>query len=273
MTPAAPSFAPAPAPISSSMASPTWRVAAASTCGVSHERKGQPCQDAHAYEILPDGTLIAAVADGAGSAARSEIGSALAVKTALATLRHRPQAAWPSASQEPEWRALLQGVLEAARQALFDQATELGIPPRELASTLIVAVVTSDGAAAAQIGDGAAVARQTDGSLLGLTQPQAGEYINETTFLISPEAVPTAQYRVHPGKATHLAVFSDGLQMLALKMPEGLPHEPFFRPLFNFADHADDPIAAKEKLEALLRSPKVTARSDDDLTLLLAARG
>ena len=30
-------------------------------------------------------------------------------------------------------------------------------------------------------------------------------------------------------------MFSDGLQRLALKLPEGTPHAPFFTPLFRFA--------------------------------------
>jgi len=39
---------------------------AASVRGKSHE--GQLCQDAHHWEKLPEGVLVAAVADGAGSA-------------------------------------------------------------------------------------------------------------------------------------------------------------------------------------------------------------
>jgi hypothetical protein len=36
------------------------------------------------------------------------------------------------------------------------------------------------------------------------------------------------------GVPRHVAVFSDGLPMLALKMPVGSPHAPFFMPLFHF---------------------------------------
>jgi len=61
-----------------------------------------------------------------------------------------------------------------------------------------------------------------------------GEYINETIFLISPNAIETAQFQVLREKLRHLAVFSDGLQMLALKIPEGTPHGPFLRLCFGF---------------------------------------
>ena len=45
-----------------------WRVTGASVPGVSHLRSGLPCQDAHAWRQEAGGVLIAAVADGAGSA-------------------------------------------------------------------------------------------------------------------------------------------------------------------------------------------------------------
>ena len=68
----------------------------------------------------------------------------------------------------------------------------------------------------------------------------------------------------------HIAILSDGLQMLALKIPEYMPHAPFFSPLFRFVAEVTDETEAKEQLEAFLRSPRVRKRTDDDLTLLLA---
>jgi serine/threonine protein phosphatase PrpC len=60
-----------------------WRVVGASVVGTAHEKTGQPCQDAHGWRILPDNVLIAAVADGAGSAALGEIGAQVAVRAVL----------------------------------------------------------------------------------------------------------------------------------------------------------------------------------------------
>jgi hypothetical protein len=83
------------------------------------------------------------------------------------------------------------------------------------------------------------------------------------------EKVQTSVWR---GQAAHLALFSDGLQMLALKMPEGTPHAPFFGPLFRFAASAEEDGPAVGTMEAFLRSPRVTQRTDDDLTLVIAIR-
>ena len=68
------------------MKPPSWRVAAASVVGTSHVKSGQPCQDAHEWRVLPSGFLIAAVADGAGSAALAEIGATLAARAAVQAL-------------------------------------------------------------------------------------------------------------------------------------------------------------------------------------------
>src|SRR5688572_12200023 len=71
-----------------------WRPVAASVRGRGHEQRSQPCQDACGVILTGDGVLIAAVADGAGSAARAEEGSALAVEVALEALQ-RAVAAGP----------------------------------------------------------------------------------------------------------------------------------------------------------------------------------
>src|SRR5438093_57688 len=84
----------------------SWRVAAASVCGTSHAKTGKPCQDTYRWAVLPEGTLVAAVADGAGSAAHAEVGAALATETAVDTLRARlAQLSLPQ--DDTGWRTLL----------------------------------------------------------------------------------------------------------------------------------------------------------------------
>ena len=60
-----------------------WRVVGASVCGTSHIRKSQLCQDAHHWEICPDNILVAAAADGAGSASLGKVGAMVAVEAAI----------------------------------------------------------------------------------------------------------------------------------------------------------------------------------------------
>jgi hypothetical protein len=219
--------------------------------------------------------LIAAVADGAGSARSAEVGATVA---AQATVHLLERLMWdcsdviglPSTVEDGHWQALFREAFDGARAAVEREAQARAASPRDLATTLIAAIVTPGLAAAAQVGDGATVIADVNGNLFTLTTPSHGEYINETTFLVSPDAVENLRPTVWRGAVGRLAVFSDGLQMLALRMPDGAPHPPFFRPLFDFVANASEQTAQCE-LEQFLRSSRVTQRTEDDLTLLLAA--
>lgn len=248
----------------------SWSVVAASVCGSSHERIGLPCQDATAWQELPRGVLVAAVADGAGTAAKAQEGARTAVKNAVSAVSSTVPI--PGSEDDSEWKRFLESALKVVKHAIEVEANEAGLDAVDFATTLIFMVATEKLVGVAQIGDGAAVAREPNGELFALTTPTRGEYANETVFLTSPDAMQNAQLVVRKGAVSHLAAFSDGLQNLALKMPEGTPHSGFFGPLFSFAADAVDGKKAEEDLIAFLRSKRVRDRTDDDLTLLVAAR-
>lgn len=249
-----------------------WRVVAASVRGKSHEKVKQLCQDAHHWEMLSENVLVAAVADGAGSAKLGKVGAIIAAQTAVETVCLNGQTLlWNGATRDDEdWKFLLRRVLEATKTTVEAEAIACGVEARDLATTLIIVVATPKLVATAQVGDGAAVVGDMEGNLIALTAPQYGEYINETTFIISPDALETAQVSVWHGGAASIALFSDGLQMLALKAATGTPHRPFFSPLFKFMADITNETEAKDQLVAFLRSDQITNRADDDLTLLLA---
>ena len=246
----------------------SWRVAAASAQGVSHVRSGQPCQDAFAWAELEAGFLALAVADGAGSAARSEIGAAVAVREAI---RAAGGAGRLRIAEEEPTRERLIAALAAALTGVEDEGVAQDIPLQELAATLIYVLATPEGVAVAQVGDGAVVAGDAEGNIFALTKPENGEYANTTTFLTSQGAIEGAQIVVHPHPVTHLAVFSDGLQRCALRMPDATPYAPFFAPLFRFVAAEADAAEANAQLTAFLNSPRVLERTDDDITLILTA--
>jgi serine/threonine protein phosphatase PrpC len=246
-----------------------WRVAAASVRGTSHEKVGQLCQDAHHWQKLPEGVLVAAVADGAGSAPLGKVGAIVASQTAVETIC-TANAELHLIQKEQQWQQILRQALEAAKTAVEAEAAVCGRQARDLASTLIIVVATPELIAAVQVGDGLAVAGDRAGNTISLTAPQRGEYLNETTFLVSSHALDKTQISLWRGATSNIAVFSDGLQMLAVNMNDGTPYVPFFSPLFQFMSSIEDENEAKEQLAAFLRSPRITERTDDDLTLLLA---
>lgn len=246
-----------------------WQVVAASVCGTSHMRNKQLCQDAHHWQILPDNVLVIAAADGAGSASQGKVGAMVAVETAIETLVHQ-QVTRDSLEEDAIVQSLLNQSFLAAKKAVEDEAIACGKQPQDLATTLIIVIATPDMVAVAQVGDGLAVAKDHMGNLLALTTPDNGEYINETTFLTSSHALDTAQMRLWRETIVNIGVLTDGLQMLALNMVVGEPHKPFFFPLFDFVEKAEDKTVAKEELVRFLGSERITQRTDDDLTLILA---
>jgi hypothetical protein len=246
-----------------------WRVVGASVAGVSHQRVGLDCQDRQQCREVAQGVVVAVVADGAGSAGCGDFGSTLAAEEAWRSLAER--AAGPLPATESGWHGLLRDTLAAARRVIVEGA-QGAWEPRDMATTLLAVVATPGLIAAGQVGDGAVVARFGAESLLAVTRPVGQDYVNETTFLTAPDAVEKAPLVVMEGELTGLAALTDGLQRLALKMPWGTPHKPFFEPLFRLLAAQPPGAQSKAHLEGFLRSPAITQRADDDLTLVLAVR-
>lgn len=242
----------------------------ASVQGTSHEKTGQPCQDSSSVGAgAPDGMLVAAVADGAGSAILSADGSRIAAHTAtqaavrLARLHVRPL-------YEGVIKEILESAASAARSALEAEARRRKRALRDFSTTLIIAICAPDITAVAQIGDGATVTSHEKEYTL-FSAPQRGEYANHTNFITSDDWKSTLNVRIRRGDITRLAMFTDGIQSLALNTAsDNAPHAPFFDPLFRWAERQYDEDAASRCIAAFLSSPRVTARTDDDLTLLLA---
>jgi protein phosphatase 2C-like protein len=255
-----------------------WRVVGVSQVGAGHRRSATPCQDANAFLRIDEDWLAIAVADGAGSAAKSELGAGVAVKVAVTTLaesfRGYRQSSGPQDGRldhDATGKVLLR-VLSASRLAVEAKAQEFGVAPGELACTLIVVLLGPDRVAAAQIGDGGAVIELADGRIETLLRPDSGEYLNETTFLTSARAMKSVQVVTREESVRSVAVLTDGLQMLALRFPDWTPFEPFFAPVFAFLRRQPDQSSAHEEVSRMLESDGVRTRTHDDVTLLVATR-
>jgi hypothetical protein len=246
-----------------------WRILAASVPGTSHGKTGTPCQDAHAYRQL-NGTAVLVAADGAGSADRSAQGAATAAETAANVLADALAWGWPAS--EPEWQAVFERVYQQARAAVVYMAEAQALAPRSFASTLLCVAASDQGLAVAQLGDGLAVATLDGGDWYLAATPQRGEYANETYFLTQAGSLPPVDVRLYAEPVQAVAVMTDGLLRLVLDMNRNQPHRPFFQPLLAFAAQVSDPGEANAQLTAFLGSERVNARTDDDKTLVLAAR-
>ena len=242
-----------------------WQVTAAQKCGRRHAK----CEDAYSVAQPSPGVLVIVVADGAGSAEFAEAGAKTAAAAGSANVCAGLERAGDELDDEAI-RNIFAEAMGAALAAVQAEAERCEVDCSELASTLILLLAHSEFVAAAQIGDGATVIADEAGHVLGLTVPPQGEYINETIFLTSKEALESVQFNVWRGRAARVAAFSDGLQMLCLKWPEYEPHAAFFTPLFKFAGNRTDEEQAAAELAAFIDSERVSEQTDDDVTLVLA---
>ena len=251
----------------------TWRCAGASVAGSSHEKSLSPCQDAHRAEVIATvrgEILVLAVSDGAGSAARSEQGSRLACDVAIEEVQ-RWLANDPALEQASEDH--LHRLFDRCAERIVARATVLEIAPRELACTLLLAVVGPSRALFAQLGDGAIVADHR-GVLTAMTWPQHGEFANTTFFITDAGDRAELQTAIIEDDVTEVAAFTDGIELMTLQLAERRVHEPFFAPLLETVRSLkpSDREDADRSLGDFLTSPRVRQIADDDLTLVLASR-
>lgn len=259
------------------MAYSAWRVAAATIRGKGHDETGSPCQDACAVRTSTNGEWIALVAsDGAGTAANSQISSryvADAFADALMANASQLQTQSPGA-----WLtdAVIQQVLDM-RNALRKKAGSDDISSYHC--TLVAALIGPSGGITIHLGDGAvfggAAAPGTPSKInlssdYFLSQPQNGEYANETVFLTEKDWI--KNIRIAPLAAVDWVVLgTDGGMALAMA-DEKLPKTGFVTPVLHVVQQHNDNDTRNNKLLAILSDPQADKLTNDDKTLVVAVR-
>jgi serine/threonine protein phosphatase PrpC len=156
-----------------------WRGYGISRRGRSHANVGKCREDEVGLHCVSEQLIAAAVADGAGSAALSRLGSQVAVTAAMQVL-----VCLPITPSREALRARLAQAALAAHEALEDAALQYGAVPAELATTLLLCVLVPGPeplAACLQIGDGVIAARVAD-TIRPLCAVDRGEYASQTVF-------------------------------------------------------------------------------------------
>ncbi|MGI8500512.1 MAG: PP2C family serine/threonine-protein phosphatase [Hassallia sp.] len=254
-----------------------WKAVARSEIGTSHQKQQMPCQDYGDYRILND-VIVGAVADGAGSAKHSDVGAKLAVKTVLKHLGginehlQKRKRCWERFSQplsKEQAKRLFVKTTKKAIAELHKKADSSDYSFNDLACTLLVFVATPQWVAAMQIGDGFMVVRPQNSEHQLLFNPDKGEFVNETTFITSANALDEMQVDVLQGQQEFICASTDGLEKVAIRMSDWKPFAPFFQPLEEYLSETSNPEEENEYVINFLKSERLNARTDDDKTLLL----
>jgi hypothetical protein len=257
-------------PVDPDGAASKWVVLSASVQGTRHIQAMLPCQDAHAYKVIDESTIVAAVADGLGSAALSQVGAQLAAGGVVAYLEQALRMTIPSG--EAAWIQLVRESFLAARDQLETAAQNDQVELRDYATTLILAIWADGWLVTGHIGDGAVVASLEDGDLALISSPQNEEYINVTFPLTMPDMLDFAEFKASPDRVKALALISDGMQHASIRTLDHTPHQPFFEPLFRQLPGVKDMRKASQNLAEFMASERISAHTDDDKTLMLIGR-
>ncbi len=248
----------------------SWRVVCASVVGTSHTCSGTPCQDscwAQVNSLLEKTPLLSIfVSDGAGSASRGGEGAELAIEAAAtftAQILDRGEFGLND--------ALATDLVMAVRERIYAVAETTCLKARDYACTFIGVLSSPIGTLVLQIGDGGVVVDVGTGLEVALV-PMSGEYANMTHFITDEDAITVLATKTYLDRALRVAVFTDGIQRLALNMANNTPHEPFFTPFFNVMakTSAEQEDQLQQLLVKFLGSQAVNERTDDDKTLALA---
>lgn len=244
-----------------------WQIIGASVKGSSHYRTGLPCQDFHDHEIL-DNFAVASVADGLGSAQKSDEGSKIAVRTSIEYIKSYIQNHEKDNCNETDWNIAVLNAFIEARKKLSEIAQAYNLPVKYFATTLLIALMTPNLVITGHIGDGAIIARFNDTSIRTISAPERGEYANEVMPVTSSNALDSIRINTFTS-IDALALLTDGIQHLTMNLSENRPFVPFFEPFFNAITSKMNIKENKTKLAEFLNSDMINSKTDDDKTLVI----
>lgn len=260
-----------------------WRIAAVSAIGRHHSEQNEPCEDAWAVAETSNGIIVGIASDGAGSALHSRFASQFVSNVVGEIVRELETYSTTAPTAQPETlrpiRRIVKRQLGLARNRLIGEATDAGDDPDDYLCTVVGAVAhPAIGVLLFHIGDGTAAVLDENGQSIVVSQPENGEYDNETYFLV--EDIWQQHFRCRFARAItkggegsprqfDIFLMSDGATDLAYNRmgPRREPAESFFRPV-TAALVREERARGEQLLTGTLMSDAANARSDDDKTIV-----
>ncbi len=250
-----------------------WKIGGVSVAGFSHIEEDIPCQDAHAFTVLGSDCLIAAVADGAGSARLSHLGSEAFADAVVEALRNDlSELEFDGERASDVLTKAVNDTKDRLMKDAQDSDDNTAIHVSDFAATLIVVVANSNGGAFFHVGDGAGtVFSLGNSSGATVSKPENGEYANETYFVTADNWESHLRVTPFSGEFDTILLMSDGVTPMAMTKGCALPFDNFVGPVLGFLRGVDEPTAKKALINTL-SDEKVRTVTGDDKTLIWATK-
>lgn len=182
-----------------------WRAIGDAVQGTSHVKMDIPCQD-KVYSISTEDGIVAALADGAGSAKLSHFGAERVTRTVCEYLRDN----FVRLVNDEDGISVKQELLDVLLKSIDELTDELQCERRELASTLLAIAIKEDEFILVHLGDGV-IGYLRGRDLKVASTPDNGEFVNETVFTTSINAISSIQLKKGKlGEIMGFILMSDG---------------------------------------------------------------
>lgn len=207
-----------------------------------------------------------ALADGAGSRAKSGVGAEVVVRTTLRLLLSQFDEVYAMcvSAEESARRHIHNQLLEALRKAASQHSCDV----RALASTLLFVAHKEDRFLAGHIGDGLIAQTDESGITQTLSPPDNGEFANTTVFV--PDSTAFERFRLFYGdseqRASGYVVMSDGCAESLYDKKTGNP-APAISKLLSW-----NQVLSRKKMDGILAAnlrQVFSKKSADDCSLAL----
>ncbi|RON48434.1 hypothetical protein BK666_08395 [Pseudomonas frederiksbergensis] len=199
----------------------TCKTACSFVAGRSHFEAHTPCLEYVAARESNDVTCIA-LADGADSRARSDIGAQVAVTATLGFVCKNFESLWQNMEKHNAKAA--QRLVNRCLDAFRRKSAKLGCDINDLACTLSFVAYSRGRYLSGNLGDGVIASVDPDGQLQALSSPQNAEPANTPLFLTDQKVAARLRlYRGQIGATTGFALMSDGTAQSLYHTSSGVP--------------------------------------------------
>jgi hypothetical protein len=156
----------------------------------------------------------------------------------------------------------------AARAMLESLAVDNALELRDLACTLVGAVLDTAGGYLFHIGDGLGIV-EIGGGPPAISAPENGEYANETWFITGDDWLDNLRIVPVPAGANCIALMSDGAMPFVMNREHSGLFPGFIDPVRRYLAGVDETVGSVG-LHATLADERTWSITGDDKTLLLA---